>query len=96
MERVPPVSSTPDHFLHGDGAPRRRLPDYACRSAPSVARVLPLHLNWQPALKVAPNSLPGKALPSRLARPPLYCAVIVKPVDAQTRDETGINELLRE
>ena len=28
--------------------------------------------------------------------PSLYCAVIVKTVDAQTRAKTGINELLRE
>jgi 2,3,4,5-tetrahydropyridine-2-carboxylate N-succinyltransferase len=29
-------------------------------------------------------------------RPALYCAVIVKTVDAQTRSKTGINELLRD
>jgi 2,3,4,5-tetrahydropyridine-2-carboxylate N-succinyltransferase len=29
------------------------------------------------------------------AAPNLYCAVIVKTVDAQTRSKTGINELLR-
>jgi 2,3,4,5-tetrahydropyridine-2-carboxylate N-succinyltransferase len=28
--------------------------------------------------------------------PNLYCAVIVKTVDAQTRSKTGINELLRD
>ena len=28
--------------------------------------------------------------------PSLYCAVIVKTVDAQTRSKTGINELLRD
>jgi tetrahydrodipicolinate N-succinyltransferase len=28
--------------------------------------------------------------------PSLYCAVIVKTVDAQTRAKTGVNELLRE
>ncbi len=28
--------------------------------------------------------------------PHLYCAVIVKRVDAQTRSKTGINELLRD
>ena len=27
---------------------------------------------------------------------PLACAVIVKTVDAQTREKTGINELLRD
>jgi 2,3,4,5-tetrahydropyridine-2-carboxylate N-succinyltransferase len=29
-------------------------------------------------------------------KPSLYCAVIVKRVDAQTRSKTGINELLRD
>jgi 2,3,4,5-tetrahydropyridine-2-carboxylate N-succinyltransferase len=28
--------------------------------------------------------------------PGLYCGVIVKTVDAQTRSKTGINELLRD
>ena len=28
--------------------------------------------------------------------PSLYCAVIVKTVDAQTRSKTGVNELLRD
>lgn len=40
---------------------------------------------------VVPGTLPGKTpeLPS------LYCAVIVKQVDAKTRSKTGVNELLR-
>ena len=38
--------------------------------------------------------VPG-ALPSADGRYSLYCAVIVKHVDAQTRAKTGINELLR-
>jgi 2,3,4,5-tetrahydropyridine-2-carboxylate N-succinyltransferase len=38
--------------------------------------------------------VPG-ALPSVDGRYSLYCAVIVKRVDAQTRAKTGINELLR-
>ncbi len=40
---------------------------------------------------VVPGSLPGKDAGS----PSLYCAVIVKRVDAQTRSKTAINELLR-
>ncbi len=40
---------------------------------------------------VVPGSLPGK----NAGDPSLYCAVIVKRVDAQTRSKTGINELLR-
>jgi 2,3,4,5-tetrahydropyridine-2-carboxylate N-succinyltransferase len=45
---------------------------------------------------VVPGSLPGKPLPSGTPGPSLYCAVIVKRVDAQTRAKTGINELLRD
>jgi 2,3,4,5-tetrahydropyridine-2-carboxylate N-succinyltransferase len=46
---------------------------------------------------VVPGTLPGKPLPnSNEPGPGLYCAVIVKTVDAQTRSKTGINELLRD
>jgi 2,3,4,5-tetrahydropyridine-2,6-dicarboxylate N-succinyltransferase len=45
---------------------------------------------------VVSGSIPGKALPDGSPAPSLYCAVIVKTVDAQTRAKTGINELLRE
>ncbi|MBS29382.1 MAG: 2,3,4,5-tetrahydropyridine-2,6-dicarboxylate N-succinyltransferase [Alphaproteobacteria bacterium] len=45
---------------------------------------------------VVPGSLPGKALPDGSPGPSLYCAVIVKRVDAQTRSKTSINELLRD
>jgi 2,3,4,5-tetrahydropyridine-2-carboxylate N-succinyltransferase len=45
---------------------------------------------------VVSGSLPGKALPDGTPGPSLYCAVIVKTVDAQTRSKTGINELLRD
>jgi 2,3,4,5-tetrahydropyridine-2-carboxylate N-succinyltransferase len=44
---------------------------------------------------VVPGSLPGKPLPDGSPGPSLYCAVIVKQVDAQTRAKTAINELLR-
>jgi len=44
-----------------------------------------------PYAVVVPGTLPGKA-----GGPGLYCAVIVKRVDAQTRAKTGINELLRD
>jgi 2,3,4,5-tetrahydropyridine-2-carboxylate N-succinyltransferase len=40
---------------------------------------------------VVPGSLPGKN-----GSPSLYCAVIVKRVDEQTRSKTSINELLRD
>jgi 2,3,4,5-tetrahydropyridine-2-carboxylate N-succinyltransferase len=45
---------------------------------------------------VVPGSLSGKPLPDGSPGPSLYCAVIVKTVDAQTRSKTGINELLRD
>jgi 2,3,4,5-tetrahydropyridine-2,6-dicarboxylate N-succinyltransferase len=56
-----------------------------------------IHLGRVPAYSVVvPGSLPGKALPDGSPGPSLYCAVIVKQVDAQTRARTSINELLRE
>jgi 2,3,4,5-tetrahydropyridine-2-carboxylate N-succinyltransferase len=45
---------------------------------------------------VVPGSLPGKNLPSGQPGPSLYCAVIVKRVDAKTRAKTSVNELLRD
>ena len=45
---------------------------------------------------VVPGSLPGKPLPDGTPGPSLYCAVIVKRVDEQTRAKTSINELLRD
>jgi 2,3,4,5-tetrahydropyridine-2,6-dicarboxylate N-succinyltransferase len=44
---------------------------------------------------VVPGTLPGKSLPDGSPGPSLYCAVIVKRVDAKTRAKTAINELLR-
>ncbi|TVR07238.1 MAG: 2,3,4,5-tetrahydropyridine-2,6-dicarboxylate N-succinyltransferase [Salinarimonadaceae bacterium] len=45
---------------------------------------------------VVPGALPGKPLPDGSPGPSLYCAVIVKRVDAQTRSKTSINEILRD
>ncbi len=45
---------------------------------------------------VVPGSLPGKPLTNGSQGPSLYCAVIVKKVDAQTRSKTSVNELLRD
>ena len=45
---------------------------------------------------VVPGTLPGKPLPNGAPGPGLYCAVIVKRVDAQTRAKVSINELLRD
>jgi 2,3,4,5-tetrahydropyridine-2,6-dicarboxylate N-succinyltransferase len=56
-----------------------------------------VHIGHVPPYSVVvPGSLPGKPLPDSSPGPSLYCAVIVKTVDAQTRAKTGINELLRE
>ena len=49
-----------------------------------------------PYAVVVPGAMPGKPLPDGTPGPSLYCAVIVKTVDAQTRSKTGINELLRD
>ncbi|TIL96891.1 MAG: 2,3,4,5-tetrahydropyridine-2,6-dicarboxylate N-succinyltransferase, partial [Mesorhizobium sp.] len=45
---------------------------------------------------VVAGSMAGKPLPNGEAGPSLYCAVIVKRVDARTRSKTSINELLRD
>ncbi len=44
---------------------------------------------------VVSGNSPGKALPDGTLGPSLYCAVIVKRVDEQTRSKTSINDLLR-
>jgi 2,3,4,5-tetrahydropyridine-2,6-dicarboxylate N-succinyltransferase len=56
-----------------------------------------IHSGRVPAYSVVvPGALPGKPLPDGRPGPSLYCAVIVKTVDEQTRAKTSINELLRE
>ena len=56
-----------------------------------------IHIGKVPPYSVVVSgSLPGKPLPNGQPGPSLYCAVIVKTVDAQTRSKTGINELLRD
>jgi 2,3,4,5-tetrahydropyridine-2-carboxylate N-succinyltransferase len=56
-----------------------------------------IHIGRVPAYSVVvPGSLPGKPLPDGNPGPSLYCAVIVKTVDEQTRAKTAINDLLRE
>jgi len=44
---------------------------------------------------VVPGTLPGKPVKEGSPGPNLYCAVIVKQVDSQTRSKVSINELLR-
>jgi 2,3,4,5-tetrahydropyridine-2,6-dicarboxylate N-succinyltransferase len=56
-----------------------------------------IHIGKVPPYSVVVSgSLPGKTLPGENWGPNLYCAVIVKTVDAQTRSKTAINELLRD
>ncbi len=56
-----------------------------------------VHVGYVPPYSVVVSgSLPGKPFPDGSPGPSLYCAVIVKTVDAQTRAKTGINDLLRD
>lgn len=56
-----------------------------------------IHMGYVPPFSVVvAGAMPGKPLPDGSPGPSLYCAVIVKTVDAQTRAKTGINELLRD
>jgi len=56
-----------------------------------------IHIGHVPPYSVVVSgSLPGKPFPNNEPGPSLYCAVIVKTVDAQTRAKTAINELLRD
>jgi 2,3,4,5-tetrahydropyridine-2-carboxylate N-succinyltransferase len=55
-----------------------------------------VHFGRVPAYSVVvPGTMPGADLPDSSPGPSLYCAVIVKRVDAGTRAKTSINELLR-
>ena len=49
-----------------------------------------------PGSVVVPGALPGRPLPDGSPGPSLYCAVIVKRVDEQTRSKTSVNDLLRD
>ncbi len=56
-----------------------------------------VHYGRVPAYSVVvPGTLPGRKLPDGSDGPSLYCAVIVKRVDEQTRSKTSLNELLRD
>ena len=56
-----------------------------------------IHIGRVPAYSVVvPGNLPGKDLPDGTPGPSLYCAVIVKTVDEQTRSKTSVNDLLRD
>ena len=56
-----------------------------------------IHMGRVPSYSVVvPGTVPGKPLPDGSVGPSLYCAVIVKRVDEQTRSKTSINDLLRD
>ena len=56
-----------------------------------------IHIGRVPEYSVVVSgSLPGKPLKDGSQGPNLYCAVIVKKVDAKTREKTSINDLLRD
>ena len=56
-----------------------------------------IHVGRVPAYAVVvPGSLPQSPYENGAPRPSLYCAVIIKTVDEQTRSKTSINELLRD
>jgi len=56
-----------------------------------------IHIGEVPPYSVVvPGTLPGKPFDDGTPTPALYCAVIVKRVDAQTRSKTSINDLLRD
>ncbi len=56
-----------------------------------------VHYGYVPPYSVVVSgTMPGKPLPDGSPGPGLYCAVIVKRVDAKTRSKTSINELLRD
>jgi 2,3,4,5-tetrahydropyridine-2,6-dicarboxylate N-succinyltransferase len=56
-----------------------------------------VHVGYVPPYSVVVSgSMPGKPRADGQPVPSLYCAVIVKTVDAQTRSKTAINELLRD
>ena len=55
-----------------------------------------VHQGRVPAFSVVvPGSLPGRPLGDGTPGPSLYAAVIVKKVDARTREKTSVNDLLR-
>ena len=56
-----------------------------------------IHMGMVPEGSViVPGALPGRPLPDGSPGPSLYCTVIVKRVDEQTRSKTSVNDLLRD
>jgi 2,3,4,5-tetrahydropyridine-2-carboxylate N-succinyltransferase len=70
---------------------------YLGQSTPIINRMSgeTLYGEVPPYSVVVAGARPGKPLPGQNEGPSLYCAVIVKQVDAGTRAKTSVNELLR-
>jgi 2,3,4,5-tetrahydropyridine-2-carboxylate N-succinyltransferase len=71
---------------------------YLGQSTPIINRATgeTLYGEVPPFSVVVAGARPGKPMPGSNEGPSLYCAVIVKQVDAKTRAKTGVNELLRD
>jgi 2,3,4,5-tetrahydropyridine-2-carboxylate N-succinyltransferase len=71
---------------------------YLGQSTPIIDRATgeTLYGEVPPYSVVLSGNRPGKPLPGKNDGPSLYCAVIVKRVDEQTRSKTSVNELLRD
>jgi 2,3,4,5-tetrahydropyridine-2,6-dicarboxylate N-succinyltransferase len=70
---------------------------YLGQSTPIINRATgeTLYGEVPPYSVVVAGARPGKPMPGHNEGPSLYCAVIVKQVDAGTRAKTSVNELLR-
>jgi 2,3,4,5-tetrahydropyridine-2-carboxylate N-succinyltransferase len=70
---------------------------YLGQSTPIINRATgeTLYGEVPPWSVIVSGNRPGKPMPGSNEGPSLYCAVIVKQVDAQTRSKTSVNELLR-
>jgi 2,3,4,5-tetrahydropyridine-2-carboxylate N-succinyltransferase len=71
---------------------------YLGQSTPIIDRATgeTLYGEVPPYSVVLSGNRPGKPLPGKNEGPSLYCAVIVKRVDEQTRSKTSVNDLLRD
>ncbi|WP_455566012.1 2,3,4,5-tetrahydropyridine-2,6-dicarboxylate N-succinyltransferase [Novosphingobium panipatense] len=98
--RTAPSSAPARKSPKASSSARVRFSRWACSSVPrprsSTVRPAKSTSAVSPYAVVVPGAMPGKPLADGTPGPSLYCAVIVKTVDAQTRSKTGINELLRD
>lgn len=70
---------------------------YLGQSTPIINRATgeTLYGEVPPYSVIVAGNRPGKSMPGSNEGPSLYCAVIVKQVDAGTRSKTSVNDLLR-